>query len=101
MSEDNSGTPVPPESDADRQAREQLFASLYAELHRLADRELRRHPGVSVSPTTLVHEAYVNLADRDGARFEDRGKSRTAPDSFASPASWLARKRRPVLGAAA
>ncbi len=74
MSEDGSGSPASQESDADREARERLFASLYAELHRLADRELRRHPGVSVSPTTLVHEAYLNLSGRESARFEDRGK---------------------------
>jgi RNA polymerase sigma factor (TIGR02999 family) len=74
MSEDCSNSPAREESDSDRQARERLFASLYAELHRLADRELRRHPGVSVSPTTLVHEAYLNLSGREGAQFEDRGK---------------------------
>jgi len=53
-------------------AGEQLFATLYAELRRLADRELKRYPGMSVSPTTLVHEAYVNIAGRDGLSFEDR-----------------------------
>jgi len=55
------------------QAKEQLFAALYAELRRLADRELRRHPGMSVSPTTLVHEAYVNMAGREGLSFLDHG----------------------------
>lgn len=53
---------------------EQLFASLYAELHRLAGNKLRQYPGMTVSPTTLVHEAYVNLAGREGASFADRGK---------------------------
>lgn len=53
---------------------ERLFASLYAELHRLADSKLRQYPGMTVSPTTLVHEAYVNLAGREGASFADRGK---------------------------
>lgn len=53
---------------------ERLFASLYAELRRLADGKLRQYPGMPVSPTTLVHEAYINLAGRDGARFTDRGK---------------------------
>jgi hypothetical protein len=32
-----------------------LFASLYADLRRLADRELRRFPSAGVSPATLVH----------------------------------------------
>lgn len=52
----------------------ELFAALYAELRRLADRELRRFPGASVSPTTLVHEAYVNLAGRQPATFDDRAR---------------------------
>jgi RNA polymerase sigma factor (TIGR02999 family) len=53
---------------------ERLFATLYAELRRLADSKLRQYPGMTVSPTTLVHEAYVNLAGRENARFTDRGK---------------------------
>ncbi len=55
------------------QRNEQLFATLYAELRRLADCKLRQFPGMAVSPTTLVHEAYVNLAGREGASFTDRG----------------------------
>ena len=64
----------PPAGDGPPPAasNEQLFATLYAELRRLADRQLRRHPGMSVSPTTLVHEAYLNVAGRDGLSFEDR-----------------------------
>jgi len=60
-----------PEEEAGR--NERLFASLYAELRRLADSKLRQYPGMTVSPTTLVHEAYVNLAGRDGTEFADRG----------------------------
>jgi RNA polymerase sigma factor (TIGR02999 family) len=58
----------------DQGANAKLFASLYADLRRLADRELRRFPSAGVSPTTLVHEAYLNLANRDGVRFADDGK---------------------------
>lgn len=58
----------------DAALNERLFASLYAELRRLADSKLRQYPGMAVSPTTLVHEAYVNLAGREGTRFTDRGK---------------------------
>jgi len=53
---------------------EQLFATLYADLRRMADRELVRNRGMTVSPTTLVHEAYVKLSGRDGVKFADRGK---------------------------
>ena len=56
------------------EANEQLFAKLYADLHRLADRELSRQPGVSVSPTTLVHETYLNVVGREGVSFADRAR---------------------------
>ena len=56
-------------------ASEELFAALYAELHRLADRELRRMgPQLSLGTTTLLHEAYLDLAGRDGVRFPDRAR---------------------------
>jgi RNA polymerase sigma factor (TIGR02999 family) len=62
--------PDPAENFSSPQENEQLFATLYAELRRLANRELRRYPGMSVSPTTLVHEVYLNVAGRD-LGFED------------------------------
>jgi RNA polymerase sigma factor (TIGR02999 family) len=59
----------------DRTARTSLFSALYAELHRMAKRELARHPGfVSLGVTTLLHEAYVALADRSGVSFPDRAR---------------------------
>lgn len=48
-----------------------LFASLYGELRQLAERQLRRNAGVSISPTTLLHEAYLGMHGRD-AVFPDR-----------------------------
>jgi RNA polymerase sigma factor (TIGR02999 family) len=51
-----------------------LFAALYAELRQMADRELRRHPAASLSPTTLVHEAYISFAGREGTVFDDRAR---------------------------
>jgi RNA polymerase sigma factor (TIGR02999 family) len=54
-------------------ASEQLFAALYAELHRVADRELHRMgPQLTLGTTTLLHEAYLNLADREGLHFTNR-----------------------------
>jgi RNA polymerase sigma factor (TIGR02999 family) len=61
-------------SEGNAELNEQLFASLYTELRRLADSKLRQYPGMTVSPTTLVHEAYVNLAGREGMRFTERGR---------------------------
>jgi hypothetical protein len=50
-----------------------LFASLYSELHRLAKRQLMQHGSpVSISATTLLHEAYMDMAARDGTSFPDR-----------------------------
>jgi RNA polymerase sigma factor (TIGR02999 family) len=48
-----------------------LFASLYGELRKLAERQLRRNAGAPVSPTTLLHEAYLGMRGRD-AVFPDR-----------------------------
>ncbi len=50
-----------------------LFAKLYDELHRIARRELARSgTDVTTSPTTLLHEAYLDMAGRDALAFPDR-----------------------------
>jgi RNA polymerase sigma factor (TIGR02999 family) len=51
----------------------QLFVSLYGELRRLAEHQLRRSEGALVSPTTLLHEAYIGMADRE-VHFPDRDR---------------------------
>lgn len=57
----------------DRSASEALFAALYSELHRLAKRELARHgSGATLSTTTLLHQAYLDIAEREGLAFPDR-----------------------------
>jgi RNA polymerase sigma factor (TIGR02999 family) len=48
-----------------------LFSSLYGELRLLAERQLRRNAGAPVSPTTLLHEAYLGMHGR-AAIFPDR-----------------------------
>jgi len=51
----------------------ELFAALYRELHAIAERELNRGSrDLTLSPTTLLHEAYLDLAARDGVRFPDK-----------------------------
>lgn len=59
----------------DTAASRNLFATLYSELHRIARRELRR-PGAppSLGVTTLLHEAYLEIAARDGVAFPDRAR---------------------------
>ncbi len=50
-----------------------LFATFYDELHRIARRELARSgPDVATSPTTLLHEAYLDMALRGTLEFPDR-----------------------------
>lgn len=59
----------------DAAARSELFATLYAELHRLARREARRF-GVhgALGTTTLLHEAYLDISQREALAFPDRGR---------------------------
>ncbi len=58
---------------ADRKAADELFTILYHELHRLAEHNLR-HPGapLTLGTTTLVHEAYLDIAGRENLAFADR-----------------------------
>ena len=59
----------------DARAAEQLFATLYSELHRMAKRQLHRNAfGSTLGATTLLHEAYLDVSSRapgfpDQARF--------------------------------
>jgi RNA polymerase sigma factor (TIGR02999 family) len=54
-------------------AADTLFNALYSELHGLARRELaRRGRPATLSVTTLLHEAYLDMAERDGAAFPDQ-----------------------------
>lgn len=54
----------------DGRAPAELFALLYRELHRLAQAQLRAS-GATLGATTLLHEAYLDLAARE-ASFPDR-----------------------------
>jgi RNA polymerase sigma factor (TIGR02999 family) len=54
-------------------AADRLFTTLYEELHRMAERQLGvngRH--LTLGATTLLHEAYLNIAGREGTSFPDR-----------------------------
>ena len=54
----NDGVPT-----ADRQALDQLFSVTYEELRRLASSVRRGDPSATLSPTALVNEAWLKLAD--------------------------------------
>lgn len=55
-------------------SKEDLFASLYQDLRRIARRELGRHgASMTLGPTTLLHEAYLDMQPRDTVTFTERG----------------------------
>ena len=58
----------------DSAALADVFPLIYEELHRLAQQQLRREPdGHTLSPTALVHEAYMRLIDY--SRMEWNGRA--------------------------
>ncbi len=62
-------------NNGDGSATKAVFAALYSELHRRAKRELARHGApVTLSPTTLLHQAYLDMADREGSMFPDEAR---------------------------
>ena len=61
--------------NGDGAAAAELFTALYEELHRLARRELARGGGRgALGTTSLVHEAYLDLAHREHLSFPDRAR---------------------------
>jgi RNA polymerase sigma factor (TIGR02999 family) len=57
----------------DQGAREQLFALLYDELHRMARGEIAKGPErATLQPTALVNEAYIRLLGREVPGWENR-----------------------------
>jgi RNA polymerase sigma factor (TIGR02999 family) len=59
----------------ERVVADALFGTLYAELHRLARRELsRRGPLGGLGVTTLLHEAYISISGREGTVFVDHAR---------------------------
>jgi RNA polymerase sigma factor (TIGR02999 family) len=59
--------------DGDKAALEELTPLVYAELHRLAERYMRRErAGHPLQTTALVNEAYVRLIDMRQVRWRNR-----------------------------
>jgi RNA polymerase sigma factor (TIGR02999 family) len=53
----------------------QLFAMLYSQLREMAQSALRRSgPRLTLSPTTLLHDAFIDISARDPLLFPDRAR---------------------------
>jgi RNA polymerase sigma factor (TIGR02999 family) len=56
-------------------AADALFTALYAELHRMARRKLgSMGGGVTLGVTTLLHETYLDISQREVAAFPDQAR---------------------------
>jgi RNA polymerase sigma factor (TIGR02999 family) len=59
----------------DAVSADRLFSILYEELHRLAKRQLARQGSqLTLGATTLLHQAYIDMAKREGPSFPDRAR---------------------------
>jgi RNA polymerase sigma factor (TIGR02999 family) len=59
----------------DAAARSELFAALYERLHHLARREVARYgDALTLSTTTLLHEVYLDMSQREGPTFPDQAR---------------------------
>ena len=72
---DSLGAMIRTAGAGNRAPVDQLFTFLYRELHQLAERQLHRSGGaLTLGTTTLLHEAYLNLASREHVDFPDRSR---------------------------
>ena len=61
--------------EGNRLAANELFATLYRELHAIAESQLRRSDAsFTLGATTLLHEAYLSLANTSDRQFPDRSR---------------------------
>lgn len=59
--------------EGDRRALDQLLPIVYAELHQIALRHMRRERADhTLNATALVHEAYLKLMDQDQVSWQNR-----------------------------
>lgn len=60
-------------SEGDEEAHRTLLPLVYEQLHRLAQRHMRRErPGHTLQTTALVHEAYMRLAGAENLSWQNR-----------------------------
>jgi RNA polymerase sigma factor (TIGR02999 family) len=74
-SEPSLGVLIEAADRGSKPAADALFSALYGQLRRIAKNELARHGApVSLSATTLLHQAYFEIAGREGVSFPDRNR---------------------------
>jgi len=56
----------------DAAAQDSVFALIYDELKRCAQRQRRAAPGSSLTPTALVHELFLRLSQRHVGQIQNR-----------------------------
>lgn len=61
-------------SNGDRSALDRLTPVFYDELRRLAAARPGRNRSGTIQPTSLVHEAYLRLANQDGLQLTNRAQ---------------------------
>jgi RNA polymerase sigma factor (TIGR02999 family) len=59
--------------NGDRGALQDLFATVYGEIKRLAHNQLAHNAQPTLNTTGLVHEAYLKLIQPDALQLRDRG----------------------------
>jgi RNA polymerase sigma factor (TIGR02999 family) len=61
--------------EGEHEALDQLIPIVYAELHRMAERYMRRErPNHTLQASALIHEAYVRLVDQREAPWQSRSQ---------------------------
>lgn len=62
-------------ADGDASAEGELIALVYGELHRLAQRQMHgERADHTLTPTALVHEAWIRLSSEDATAMQDRAQ---------------------------
>ena len=74
MVEGEKSTLTPAVSADNGNGVNRMFAVLYADLHRAAVRQLQHNSGVTLSPTTLLHETFLNGSVREFAQMSEPGR---------------------------
>jgi len=85
----------------DERALDQIVPVVYAELHRMAHRHLRREPHQSLQATSLVNELYVRIVDAQAVKWHDRAHFFAISSRLMRRILVDAARRRPCGSAAA